>query len=269
MAEAISALGVAGVALLYARGVTELWSVAGGDRLVRRWQATAFAVGLVALLAALASPLEAAADRNLAWHMVQHVTLLCVAAPLLAVGAPLTAMLYALPAAQRARVQPGWRRLVRSQSDRRWLVWTAGSLVLATFTLGVWHVPTLYDAAVRNDWVHALEHASFVATAMLFWWMVLAAGRRSRRGVGVVVVFLATLPATALGVLMTLAVTSWYSPYGRGAAAVRDQQVAGAVMWAFGGFALVAAGAALFASWLVDLDRADERARARTVAEPW
>jgi putative membrane protein len=269
VAEATAALGLAGVALLYARGVARLWSATGGERVIRRWQAAAFAGGMVALLAALVSPLDGAADRNLAWHMVQHVTLLSVAAPLLAVGAPVTALLYALPTRTRRRVQPAWRAVVRSQSDRRWFGWTAGALVLATVTLAIWHVPALYDPAVRNDGVHALEHVSFVATAMVFWWMVLGAGRRSRRGIGVVAIFLATLPATALGVLMTLAATSWYAPYGRGAAAVRDQQVAGAVMWGVGGLALVVVAAALFAAWLVDLDRADARAHARTAVEPW
>jgi cytochrome c oxidase assembly factor CtaG len=62
---------------------------------------------------------------------------------------------------------------------------------------------------------------------------------------------------------MTLAATSWYSAYGQGATAVRNQQVAGAVMWGFGGLALVVAAAALFAGWLAAMDRADARARAR------
>jgi cytochrome c oxidase assembly factor CtaG len=95
--------------------------------------------------------------------------------------------------------------------------------------------------------------------------MVLGAGRRERRGLGVLGVFVASLPATALGVLMTMASTSWYASYGTSAAAVRNQQVAGAVMWGFGGLALVVGAAALFAGWLAAMDRDDERARARTV----
>ena len=103
--------------------------------------------------------------------------------------------------------------------------------------------------------VHALEHVTFVATATLFWWMALGASRRSRRGLGVLAVFAATLPATALGILLTLARTPWYAPYGHGATALRDQQVAGALMWGFGGSALVVGAAALFASWLANMDR--------------
>jgi putative membrane protein len=267
--DAVIALGIAAVALLYARGIGRIWSTAGDDRIVRRWQVVAFAGGVLALLCALVSPLEQAAHQQLAWHMVQHVVLLSVAAPLLAVGAPLTAALYALPARARRRVQPTWRRLLRSQSERGWFAWTAFAFALATLTLAVWHLPTLYDAAVRNDGLHAVEHVSFVTTSMLFWWMVVGAGRTSRRGLGVLGVFVSTLPATALGVLMTLASTSWYAAYGRGPAAVEDQQIAGAVMWGLGGMALVIGAAALFAAWLAGMDRADERARARAAVEPW
>jgi putative membrane protein len=135
---------------------------------------------------------------------------------------------------------------------------------LASATLAVWHAPPLYDAAVRDGNVHAIEHISFVATATLFWWMALGGGRRSHRGVGVIAVFITTLPATALGVLMALATTAWYAPYGTGADAVRDQQIAGAVMWGFGGLATVVAAAGLFAGWLAAMDRAERRARQRT-----
>jgi len=269
VAEAVVALVIAGSALLYARGVHEIWRVAGPDRLIRTWQVFVFAGGIAALLIALASPLDARADVSLVWHMTQHVVLLTVAAPLLAAAAPITAMLYALPTRARRRVQPVWRRVLRSQSDRGWIAWTALAFIVANATVAVWHVPALYDAAVRNDTVHALEHVSFVLTATLFWWMLLGAGRRSRRGLGVIGVFVATLPATALGVLMTLAHTPWYPAYGRGEDALRQQQLAGAVMWGFSGVAMVAAAAALFASWLADMDRADERARARAAVDPW
>jgi cytochrome c oxidase assembly factor CtaG len=118
---------------------------------------------------------------------------------------------------------------------------------------------------LRHPLVHALEHVSFVVTAALFWWMALGATRRSRRGLGVLAVFAATLPATALGISLTLSRAPWYATYGRGAAALHDQQVAGAIMWGFGGAALVVGAAALFASWLASMDRLDEARRHRPV----
>jgi cytochrome c oxidase assembly factor CtaG len=206
--------------------------------------------------------LEDAATRELPIHMIQHLLLLAVAAPLLAVSQPVTVMLRALPVRARRRATPVVRRVTRWQtSPRGWLGWMVAAFAASTATLFLWHVPAVYDAAVRDPVAHVLEHSSFVATATLFWWMALGATRRSRRGLGVLAVFVATLPATALGILMTLASTPWYPVYGHGAEALRDQQVAGALMWGFGGSALVIGAAGLFASWLASMDRA-ERVRA-------
>jgi cytochrome c oxidase assembly factor CtaG len=77
------------------------------------------------------------------------------------------------------------------------------------------------------------------------------------------------LPATALGILMTMAQTPWYGPYAAGGDALRDQQVAGALMWGFGGSALVVAAAALFASWLAGLDRAEQARPHQRAVERW
>jgi putative membrane protein len=233
----------------------------------RARQVLALAGGMCAVLIALATPLDAAADRDMRAHMVQHVLLLSVAAPLLALAAPFLLAVDALPSRARPAPRRILARLARSQS-RHWFVWTAGSLALAAFTLGAWHTPVLYDAALRHGALHALEHATFVATAALFWWMALRAGRRDRRGFGVLAVFLSSLPATALGLLMTVSATAWYAPYGHDATALAQQQVAGAVMWGIGGIALVVCGAGLFASWLARLDRADREANARVVADP-
>ncbi len=177
-------------------------------------------------------------------------------------------MMRALPVRMRRRVAPAVRRVTRSQtSTHGWLVWMTGAFALSTATLALWHVPELYDAALRHPVVHGLEHVSFVATAALFWWMAFGASRRSHRGLGVLAVFAATLPATALGILMTLARTPWYASYGRGAGALRDQQVAGALMWGFGGSAMVVGAAALFASWLASMDRADRSRAQRPVGQ--
>jgi len=265
--QLVAVVLVAGM-VFYARGIERLWSVAGRGRIVGTLQVAAYAGAMAALLLALEPPLDGAVATNLPWHMVQHVVLLAVVPPLLAASAPLTVWMYALPHASRARVQPLWRRILRSQENEHWLAWTAGAFALTNLTLAVWHLPVLYDAAVDHAGLHALEHVSFVATATLFWWMVLGAGRRERRGLGVLGVFIASLPATALGLLMTLASTSWYAAYGSSATAVRNQQVAGAIMWGFGGLALVVGAAALFAGWLAAMDRDDQRARARAVTGP-
>jgi len=257
-------------AFAYAVGIRRLWANARTVRLVGGTQAAAFGAAVATLLVALESPLDDAAVTSLPWHMVQHLLLLAVAAPLLAVGEPVTVMTYALPVRMRRTVRPVVRRVSRSQtSTRGWLAWTVVAFFLSTAALALWHVPALYDAAVDHSEVHVLEHVTFVATAALFWWMALGASRRSRRGLGVLAVFAATLPATALGILLTLARTPWYAPYGHGAGALRDQQVAGALMWGFGGSALVVGAAALFASWLASMDRVEQAHHPPSVVDPW
>ena len=268
MVEVLPPLVLVVVAVAYAVGLRNLSANARTARLVGTAPALAFVVALLVLLVALDSPLEDAATRDLPVHMIQHLLLLAVAAPLLAVSEPVTVMMRALSPRTRHRLAPAVRRVTRSQtSTPGWLVWMVVAFSLSTAALALWHVPALYDEAVRHPVVHVLEHVTFVATAALFWWMALGASRRSHRGLGVLAVFAATLPATALGILMTLARTPWYATYGSGAGALRDQQVAGALMWGFGGSALVVGAAALFASWLASMDRADRSRAQRPVGQ--
>ncbi len=267
MVDSALAFALLAMAWAYATGIQNLWENSRTARVVGVAPVAAFAGALVVLLVALASPLEAAADRSLPVHMVQHLLLLAVAAPLLAASDLVVVMLRVLPPRVRRRVAPVVRRIIRSQTSARgWLIWMVVAFGLNTATLVLWHLPAPYDDAVRHPMVHGLEHASFVVTAALFWWMALGATRKSRRGLGVLAVFAATLPATALGILMTLARTPWYASYGHGPNALRDQQVAGALMWGFGGAALVVGAAALFASWLASMERS-ESAHARPVVE--
>jgi putative membrane protein len=130
-------------------------------------------------------------------------------------------------------------------------------VLLQTTVMWAWHAPWLFELALRNPVVHTVEHVTLLGGAFLFWWTV-GAGRRSRLGAAVLVVFLAAMPGTALGALLTLASHPWYPTYVHGAAsaALADQQLAGVVMWAFGGFAYVLAAAALFAVWMKGMEGA-------------
>jgi putative membrane protein len=247
---------VAGAAAAYALGLRRLWSAAGRGRLVRPGQALAALAGLGVVALAVLSPLHAAAGSSLSAHMTQHVLLVGVAAPLLAAGAPLPTLLWALPATERRRLLPWWRRAATSCAGRGWAWWTAAALVLQVGALWAWHLPVAYQAALTSSALHALEHASFLVTAVVFWWAVAAARHRPIGGTAVVAVFVGALPATALGALMTVSGRPWYPAYaGDPAAALEDQQVAGVVMWGFGGVAAVVAAVVLFAAWLSGLER--------------
>jgi putative membrane protein len=242
-------VGLVAVAGAYAGGLRRAWRTAGRGRLVTAGQAWCFAAALATCVVALVSPLAARADHSLAAHMIQHVLLLVVAAPLMALGAPLPTLLWSLPGQGRARASVPWRRVLRSHG-RRWPAWALGSLMVASAVMVGWHAPTLYDAALRHEAVHALEHLSFLATATAFWWAV-GVGSARPRGAAVAVVFVAALPGTALGAALTLAGRPWYAGY----PSLADQQLAGVVMWAFAGLAYVLMAAVLFGVWLRGVER--------------
>ena len=114
---------------------------------------------------------------------------------------------------------------------------------LHVVTVWVWHLPLLYDAAAEHELVHALEHASFFSTAILFWWpIVLPAPRlrpRPHPGVQIAYLLLATAQNTALGMALAVPERAFYPYYVRRAAAlgfsaVDDQMLGGGLMWSGG-----------------------------------
>jgi len=251
---------------LYGTGVLRAWERAGRGHLVRPHQVACFAAGLAALLAALVSPIDTLADTSLTAHMVQHVLLIAVAAPLLVLGAPVVAIGHALDVSP-----PRWsRRWHARPAGPRWALAVTAGLLLHTAAIWLWHLPDAYDAAVANPALHAMEHASFLLTAMLLWWAVLGAGRRSQRGAGVLALFLIMFPETALGVMMAIAQHPWYPHYATGslASAQTDQSLAGVVMWGFGGVLALVGACALFVSWLQALERTTPGRRELTPAAP-
>jgi putative membrane protein len=242
---------VAVVAALYALGVAHARSrSAEGAVSIGPARVGAGAAGIAALAVALGPPIEGWASTNLTAHMMQHVLLLTIAPPLLIVGMVPAVLLNGV---STDRLTPALRRVPV-------FVWTAIAVGMQTLALGVWHLPAIYDAAVAHVALHAAEHLSFLVTGLAFWWIVAGAGRRgsaSGTAAAVITVFVASLPGTLLGALMTLSTSPWYPRYATGSlsAALQDQQLAGVVMWAVGGMAYVVAGAALFVAWLRDIER--------------
>jgi putative membrane protein len=235
-----------------------------------RARTVAGAVGLAALAVALGPPLDIWAASDLAAHMTQHVLLLSIAPPLLIMGLVPSVLGAAIFDASPARWRDAIDRIVAA--GRRVPVFASITIAvgLQTAALGVWHVPAIYDAAATHLALHAAEHLSFLLTGLAFWWIVASAGRRAGSAASVITIFVASLPGTLLGALMTLSTSPWYPHYERGsfAAALQNQQLAGVVMWAVGGMAYVAAGAALFAALLRDLERTSPSRASATKLEP-
>jgi cytochrome c oxidase assembly factor CtaG len=212
-----------------------------------------FASAWLALALALLSPLGALARRSLAAHMVEHEILMVVAAPLFVLAQPLAAGLFGLPTS--------WRRalggLTGSPLLRRLGIAAAGPVaawIVHTAALWIWHVPALFNAAVVHEGVHALQHASFFAAALLYWWSVLRA-RGERCGAAVLSLFATSVSATALGALLTLSAVPWYAAYGAGPAGtawtpLEDQQLAGLIMWVPACLVYVVAALGLVVQWV-------------------
>jgi putative membrane protein len=240
MSEPLLLVSLVATAAAYGWGVHRRWA---GGRETGWGEPCVFFAGMVAVTAALVSPLDGLAHRSLWVHMVQHLLLISVAAPLLAFGHPVAVARHAwsrpLPAIRR----PG--------------VWTlvAATALIQVVTLLVWHVPALYDAALDHDVVHGVEHITLLVTAVALWAALDAVGGE-QGGLAVLALFLVTFPPLLLGGAMTFATTIWYSPYAAtGPRALTDQQLAGVVMWAYGGLAAAVGGVYLFVRWLRELER--------------
>jgi putative membrane protein len=251
-------VGLALAAWLYLRGVRALWRRAGHGRAVQPWRVWAYVAGLAALFLALVSPVDAVGEALFSVHMVQHLLLIMVAAPLLVLGDPVTVTLWALPIRWRRRVGLGWRRASWLRTPWRVLSFAPIAWTLHVFTLWVWHVPSLFELALDNEWVHELEHATFFLTALLFWWLLFAPhGRRLGIGAKVAFLFAAMLQGTILGAVITFARHPWYWSYfgttkAWGLTPLEDQQLAGLIMWIPAGLIYLAALIPLVAGALVN-----------------
>ncbi len=246
----------------YAIGVRAMWRVAGRGRGVSLRQASAFAAGTVALLLALASPLDAMAEALFSAHMVQHLLLILVAAPLWVVGAPLLPLLWTLPHGGRRNVGGWWTAHPTLRRTVHTLTAPGVVLVVHTLALWFWHFPGPYQAALARRPVHALEHLSFFVTALLFWWVVVQplGRRRLGHGAGLLLVGATLAQSGALGAVLMFARSPWYPAHGPGAGSwgttlLADQQLAGLIMWVPAGLVYVGAAAWLFLAWMRDDER--------------
>lgn len=258
-------MGLVLAAWLYAGGVRTMWQRAGGGHGVTRRQALAYSGGLLALCVALVSPLDALGTALFSGHMVQHLVLILIAAPLLVLGKPLLPLLWTLPRA--------WRRAL-GRSMRRPALRTGWHLIANPLVASVihfsavwiWHLPAFFQAALHNEIVHAVEHLSFLITALLWWWVVIEsqAQRGLGYGVSLLAIFAATVQSGVLGALLTFTDRPWYPAYGAAGVAwgltpLEDQQLAGVVMWVPAGVVYLVAAVILFVRWFGALERHMQR----------
>jgi putative copper resistance protein D len=222
-----------------------------------------FLTGLLAILVALRSPIDTAAATSFSIHMVQHLMLTMVAAPLLVLGAPITL-------AVLASTRPTRRRLLRALRSPPIRLLSNPIVAWALFMIVLWgtHLPGFYELTLTSPVVHALEHIVYLATAVLFWIPIVGvdpAPSGLSHPARILYLFL-SMPAMAfLGLALFTANHALYATYARvqgSARALADQRTAGAIMWTATMFLIVPALAFVLFDWM----RADEREAARTDA---
>ena len=240
-----------GSGLVYVIGVIRLWSRAGLGHGVLLWQTVGFATGWFALFAALVSPLHHAGAQLFTVHMIEHELIMAVAAPLLVLARPGAGFLWAFP--RRVRREIG--RAVRGNAIQGpWRILTSPTVatLLHGAAIWLWHAPFLFDDAVVNLALHRVQHISFLATAILFWWAVI---RRSDHGPAFGHMFVTMTHTGLLGALLTLAPRVLYEVQTAGAPAwgltqLEDQQLAGLVMWVPVGTVYAGAALAFVGLWI-------------------
>ena len=243
--------------IIYIWGAHKVWQRAGREHGITRRQWMSFVGAVLVLVLALTSPLDALSDSLFSAHMVQHLILILAAAPLLVAGDFQLALLWTLPRRQAQTVGSGFNQSRRSVLTHPIFVW-----ILFTVSMWLWHAPLLFQAALRNEWIHALEHLTILITAMLFWWVLLKRTRPDHIHYAITVpfLFLTVLQSGILGALMTFTSQPWYSYYAVhalpwGLTSLQDQQLAGLMMWMPGGAVFTLLTIGYFAAWLRALEK--------------
>ena len=242
-----------------------------------------YSTGVLVLFLALVSPLDALGDDYLfSVHMVQHLLLILLAAPLLLLGIPRTLATLLL-----ARPLFAWLEKKLSRPPVAWL--------LGIGTLWIWHLPVLYNATLANENIHIAEHLSFLVTGVIFWWPVLSPlpDHRLKPGPSIIYLFSAGVANTILGIILTFVPVGLYPAYLHpedelgalslirntwGLSAAEDQQLGGLFMWVGGGLIFLIAILGMMYRWYSSpsLEEAGElpqgsrgRPAARKERKPW
>ena len=229
-----------------------------------------FGAGLAAIGIALLSPIEAYEGQLFSIHMIQHLLLELVAAPLLLAGAPITlALRVASPSIRRRLLTVLQSRIVHVISFPV-VAW----LLFAAVNWG-WHFSVFYDQALENQLLHYVQHATFLGAALLFWWPAIGADPspwRLPHPVRLLYLFLAMPQNSFLGVALLSASSVLYPHYVTnvrdwGPTPLEDQQMGGMLMWVGGDIAFLAGMAVVIVLWMRHEDRRTARLDARLAAD--
>ena len=218
----------------------------GNRSKIERKRPWLFLGGWLVLTLSLISPLHEGGERSFTLHMIEHELIMLVATFLLAASHAGGVLAWGLPRPLRRALGGGWKAPLSSLWRRLTEPMTA--TILQAVVMWAWHAPALFDRTLGSQGWHVAQHLSFILSSLIFWSAMLDA-RRGSYLLSAACLFVTSLVEGALGALMALSVSPWYSDYaamgmsGIGLDPTTDQQLAGLIMWIPGG--LVHGGAAL------------------------
>jgi putative copper resistance protein D len=238
---------------------------------VPRGRTVAFLAGLAAIAIALQSGIERYDTALFSVHMVQHILLTLVAAPLIALGAPVTLLLRASSPRARRR----WLLPALHSRPLRVLAHPVVAWLLFAGVMWAAHFSPLFDLALENPLVHDLEHVLFLGSALLFWWPAVGldpAPWRLSHPARLLYVFLQMPQNTLLAVVILNAPAVLYRHYATldrpwGPSPLFDQHAAGGIMWLAGDLLFIAAVGAILVGWMRHEERDTARAERRADVE--
>jgi len=213
-----------------------------------------FGFAVLTLLLTLCGPLDVLGDDYLfSAHMLEHLNLELIVAPLLLLGMSrqLIQKILNIP----------WARKIETVLGRPVVAWSLGIGIL-----WLWHLPVLYNAALDNERLHIIQHLTFLVSATIFWWPILAPHgyRRLQTLAAIFYLYFGALANSTLGALLTFAPVGLYPHYmhpdndlgalelirrGWGMSVEGDQQLGGLLMWVIGGAIFIWALLMVYARW--------------------
>jgi cytochrome c oxidase assembly factor CtaG len=258
--QILTGLGLIVCVAVYGVGISRLWRSAGRGHGISVRSAASFFAGWLSLAIALIGPVHTLSEALFSAHMTQHEILMLISAPLIILGRPQIAAVWALPAT--------WRRHISSvtnapsfESTWHFISGSFVAFLIHGVALWVWHIPALFDATLESDVIHALQHGSFFGTALLFWWAIINNSLDWKSSfAGVLFLFLTSLHSGILGAFLTFTRQIWYPVYTSSTSAwgitpLEDQQVGGLIMWVPAGLVYIVAGLIMFARLLSHTER--------------
>lgn len=238
-------LSVAVTALIYGRGYLAIRKTR--PKLFTGVRLASFLAGLMILWLALGPPMDDFADALLSAHMVEHLLLMSVVPPLLLYGLPIVPILRGLPAPFRRHVVSPLLCLSPLRAFGRWILNPIVAWIAMNSAFLVWHVPSAYNFALRNEGWHIVEHLCFLVTSILFWWCILRPWptKANRTNWGILIYLVsADVVNTLLSAFLAFCNRPVYSYYtdranSFGVSPLEDQVLGAAIMWVIGSLAFL------------------------------